>query len=214
MMVPETLAADMPRHSHASAYAALVIRGGYEEAGDRGRLNVRAGDVVLHECFEAHLDRIERRGAQVVNVALPPSVHVACGHGAISDPDRVLAEPRETAGALLLSLFKPAPRHMQDWPDLLAAELNADPFLDLGRWSDKVKLSPWTVSRGFQHVFGISPSRFRLRARTRRAWNAIRITRVPLAAIAASCGFADQAHMTRAVRALTGVPPMAWRCCK
>ena len=32
-----------------------------------------------------------------------------------------------------------------------------------------------------------------------------------LAAVAAQHGFADQAHMTRSVRAVTGLPPGAWR---
>ena len=33
----------------------------------------------------------------------------------------------------------------------------------------------------------------------------------PLAEIAAETGFADQPHMTRAITALTGAPPRAWR---
>ena len=48
----------MDRHVHKRAYAALVLSGGYEEAGDSGRHRVQAGNVVLHEAFEAHLDRI------------------------------------------------------------------------------------------------------------------------------------------------------------
>jgi hypothetical protein len=46
------------RHVHTRAYAALVLSGCYEEAGDSGRHRVQAGNVVLHEAFEAHLDRI------------------------------------------------------------------------------------------------------------------------------------------------------------
>ena len=210
----ETLAADLPHHSHSGAYAALVIRGSYEEAGDRGRFGVRADDVVLHECFEAHLDRVGARGATVVNIALPPDACLRHTFGTVSDPGAVLAAPRERAGALLLSMFEPSLPASRDWPDVLAAALIADPFLDLTHWSDTARLAPWTVTRGFERVFGIAPSRFRVRARARRAWNAIRTTRAPLVAIAAACGFADQAHMTRAVRALTGAPPMTWRRCK
>ncbi|HTQ15316.1 MAG TPA: AraC family transcriptional regulator [Rhizomicrobium sp.] len=208
----ETLERDIPRHTHARAYAALVIGGGYEEAGDRGRFAARAGEVVLHECFEAHLDRVAPRGARVVNIALPADARIARGHGAVSDPDAVMTAPPAEAGALLLSLFEPAPAAARDWPDLLARDLIADPFLDLSCWGERARLPGWTLTRGFVRVFGIPPSSFRARARARRAWNAIRGTPAPLAAIAADCGFSDQAHMTRAVRALTSAPPTAWRC--
>ena len=36
----------LPRHRHAEGYVAVVIAGGYEEAGDTGRRRVSAGDVV------------------------------------------------------------------------------------------------------------------------------------------------------------------------
>jgi len=45
----------------------------------------------------------------------------------------------------------------------------------------------------------------------RAAWGRIAETRAPLADIAYDLGFADQAHMTRAVRWLTGAAPAAWR---
>ncbi|HEU4731148.1 MAG TPA: helix-turn-helix domain-containing protein [Kofleriaceae bacterium] len=49
------------------------------------------------------------------------------------------------------------------------------------------------------------------RAQGAGRWLAIVRTRDSLAAIAAATGFADQAHMTRSVRALTGASPSAWR---
>jgi hypothetical protein len=52
----------LSRHIHEHAHAALVLSGGYEEAGDLGRFQVQAGDIVLHECFEAHLDRFSASG--------------------------------------------------------------------------------------------------------------------------------------------------------
>jgi hypothetical protein len=45
-------------HAHEEAYAVLVLSSGYEEAGDRGRLQVKAGDIIFHGQFEAHLDRL------------------------------------------------------------------------------------------------------------------------------------------------------------
>lgn len=64
----------LPRHRHDSAYAAVILCGGYEECGSYGRYRAKAGHVLLHRSFDAHLDRFERRGARVLNLPLdePP----------------------------------------------------------------------------------------------------------------------------------------------
>jgi AraC-like DNA-binding protein len=60
-------------------------------------------------------------------------------------------------------------------------------------------------------VFGVSPEAFRARIRARHALKSIQNTEAPLASIAAELGFADQSHMTRSVKQLTGIGPQAWR---
>jgi len=64
---------------------------------------------------------------------------------------------------------------------------------------------------GLYAVFGISPAAFRARTRARQAWNVIAASEEPLAAIAADLGFADQSHMTRSVKQLTGMAPQMCR---
>jgi AraC-like DNA-binding protein len=98
-----------------------------------------------------------------------------------------------------------------DWPDDLAADLMENPSLKLCQWAEQMGLAPWTVSRNFRKVFGVSPEAFRARARTRQAWKRIQNTQEPLAKIAVHLGFADQPHMTRSVRQLTGSSPQMWR---
>jgi AraC-like DNA-binding protein len=71
-------------------------------------------------------------------------------------------------------------------------------------------LSAEHVSRGFTRVFGVTPQRYRLEARARAALADLPAA-VSLAAVAVQHGFADQAHMTRSVRDVTGLPPGAWR---
>jgi AraC-like DNA-binding protein len=112
---------------------------------------------------------------------------------------------------LLLQTAWSSPPALVDWCDALAAELIANPSLRLSCWAEQKGLAPWTVSRGFARAYGISPEAFRARARARWAWQAICGGAMPLAGIAAELGFADQAHMTRSVRELTGRPPRAWR---
>jgi transcriptional regulator GlxA family with amidase domain len=60
-------------------------------------------------------------------------------------------------------------------------------------------------------VFGVSPEAFRARIRAQRALRSIQTTDAALSGIAAETGFADQAHMTRCLKQLTGMTPHAWR---
>jgi AraC-like DNA-binding protein len=219
MRVRQTIRTPLIRwHIHKRAYAALVLSGCYEEAGDSGRHLVQAGNVVLHEAFEAHLDRIPRLGATVVNVPLPAQYAFRSGVATVDDPDeivRLVEKGDSEAAALLLWSGEITDPEFQDWPDELAASLTQNASLNFSRWSEVKGISGWDVSRGFAKVFGISPCAFRARARTRQAWRAIRTANTPLSAIAAHFGFADQAHMTRSVKTLTGKCPSAWRlACK
>lgn len=203
--------AALPRHRHAGAYAAVVLAGGYEEAGDAGRRRVGPGEVVLHGAFEAHLDRTGVRGAQVLN--LPLDRLPGFRFGVVADVDalaRAAERDGAQAAAMLLEMAAPSAATALDWPDLLAADLlETDARLDA--WAVRRRLAPETVSRGFRRVFGVAPARYRLEARTRRALALVRAGGAGLAMIAAETGFADQAHMTRAIRELTGKAPGAWR---
>lgn len=204
----------LARHVHKQAYAALVLSGCYEEAGDLGRLQVHAGDVLLHDGFEAHLDRFPASGATILNVRLPAPCTFQPGLGQIDNPDSIvrIAEKNEAeAAVLLLSLTELREPECLDWPDELAAALMQDPSLSLSYYSEAKGITPWALSRGFAQVFDISPSAFRARTRTRQAWKAIQTTDEPLAGIAAHFGFADQSHMTRSVKSMSGKGPQAWR---
>jgi AraC-like DNA-binding protein len=206
------------RHVHKRAYAALVLSGCYEEAGDSGRHHVQAGQVVLHEAFEAHLDRIPTFGAVVLNVPLAAHHAFRSGVATVDDLDRVvrlLEKGDAEAAALHLLSAEIREPEFRDWPDELAVSLARGASINLSDWSEGKGISPWHLSRCFAKVFGISPCAFRARARTRQAWRAIRTAGTPLSEIAAFFGFADQAHMTRSVKTMTGQCPRAWRsACK
>ncbi|MDE3116679.1 MAG: helix-turn-helix transcriptional regulator, partial [Pseudomonadota bacterium] len=123
------------------------------------------------------------------------------------------AEERDPAAAraLLEEQIRPAVPIAEDWPDVLARDLLSDPNRHLDAWADQHGLAPETISRRFSKVFGVTPTSFRLEARTKHALDRIVHSAMPLAAVAAAAGFSDQAHMSRAIRALTGRPPNAWR---
>lgn len=202
----------LPRHRHAEGYIAVVLGGGYEEAGDAGRFTLRPGMVVVHGGWTAHLDRFGARGAEVLNLPIVPGL--APGVGTIDDPDmavRLAERDPGAAAALVAERFRAGGDRHADWPDLLAAAVRADPDLAITPWARSVGLDPASVSRGFARAYGTSPKRFRLEARTRRALAALSGWRGTLADLAADQGFADQAHMARAIAAMTGVPPIRLR---
>jgi AraC-like DNA-binding protein len=202
---------NVPRHRHERAYAAVILSGGYEESGSLGRYRVRSGHVLLHRAFDAHVDRFESSGARILNLLLDEQP--AFGLGVVADPDAIarVAE-KDTAAAVeamceRIASVEPQPA---DWPDLLARDLLGDPQLRLEAWAERHGMAPATLSRGFRTIFGTSPAAFRAEARALSAFALITAGTFSLAEIAAVAGFADQAHMTRAVRDLTGRPPGYW----
>jgi AraC-like DNA-binding protein len=201
----------IPRHRHLEPYAALILSGGHEESGSFGRYRGHAGQVLLHRMFDAHLNRFGPSGAFILNLAL--DVEPAFGFGSVADPDAIarLAETDTIAATMVLKeRLQPLEAPRADWPDLLAWDLLEDPGCRLDAWAERHGLAPETLSRGFGRVFATSPAGFRVEARARGALAQIARGVAPLAAVAADSGFADQAHMTRAVTALTGRPPSYW----
>lgn len=198
----------MPRHRHIEGYAALVLAGGYIEAGDRGRLRVAAGQVVIHGAYEAHQDHFARAGAVVLNLPLIGSLDALTG--VVADADAIVrAAERDIldAAALLKETIRPVNTLLTDWPDRLAAALASPREFNIEDWADEMGLAPPSISRGFRLAYGVSPKRFRLEQRTLRALRKLQTWPGTLAGLAADVGFSDQAHLTRAVLAMTGAAP-------
>lgn len=68
------------------------------------------------------------------------------------------------------------------------------------------RLSPRSVERHFAHVTGMSPRHVRQIERAREAVARLR-DGAPIADVAQSLGYADQAHLTRDLKRLTGFTP-------
>lgn len=201
----------LARHRHAEAFAAIVLTGHYVEAGDSGRHRVSPGDVIFHGAYENHLDRF---GSSNVEVLILPIAPMWDGPilAKVDDPDMVARvaerDPKEALATLLATMVE-GPRLVDDWPDLLAADLLNDPELSLREWSGRERLHPGSLSRGFRQQFGITPAEFRSIARTRKAIRHLR--QLPLSEAAVEAGFADQPHMSRTVKRVTGLSPMRLR---
>ncbi len=72
--------------------------------------------------------------------------------------------------------------------------------------AELVGQSPFRVIRAFTHRFGMPPYAYLQHVRVARACSMLR-TGAPITATAATVGFADQSHLTRCFRRITGVPP-------
>lgn len=213
--LPQTLAprAKLGWHDHATPYAALVLEGGYAEAGDGGRHLAGPGHVVIHSPFSAHADQVGAKGAVVVNLPLSMADSLTLRTGVVADPEGVLrryAEDPSSLGETLQASITPL-AVLDDLPDRLAAALEQPDVAGLAEWAAANAVSPRTITRHFTAAFGIAPASYRWRARVRAAWRLLVTSDLPLIAVAHELGFADQAHMSRSIRHLTGRPPSWWR---
>lgn len=204
--------ASLPRHRHSHGYVAVVLSGGYFEAGDNGRRRAAPGDVFVHRAFEAHLNSVPAAGTQVLNLPLPHAPLVSFGR--LSDPEglaRTAERDLAEATDMLCGRLRDEPVELIHWVDDLAATLRAPHPAPVANWANERGLSREHVARCFRKAYGVSAQRYRFEAQARRAWREICGGSAPLASIAIDAGFSDQPHMTRAVRALTGRTPGAWR---
>ena len=89
--------------------------------------------------------------------------------------------------------------------------LAAHPSIGLRELARAVAVSPHHLSRIFSSYTGESISRYRNRVRVRTALERLADGETSLAQLAGELGFADQAHLTRVVRAHVGEPPSRLR---
>ena len=79
---------------------------------------------------------------------------------------------------------------------------------DLGA---RIGIHPASLSRGFRLDEGITISDYLSRVRIQQACRQMTDKNVTLAELAANCGFADQSHLTRVFKSITGSPPGVFR---
>jgi AraC-like DNA-binding protein len=191
-----------------------VLQGGYEEAGDAGRFKVAAGDVLLHAPFSAHCDVVTNAKTVVLDLPLPFDAAVRAPRGRVRDPDAISALAKRDSSAAMSALFEvlePEAKAEADLPDMLARDLGEDASVTVGAWAAANGVSRETIWRHFRSAYGVDIASYRAETRARKAWRMLIGETAPLAGVAAAAGFADQPHMSREVKALTGRTPGAWR---
>ena len=207
---------DLVRHRHLDPYAIAVITGQFDQVSYAGRVRISAGELLVQPTLDAHANGMPRtRGAHILRLPWA-DIDDLGGVYPLGDLDAIVrAAERDPVAAAELAreqwLRAPARRPANDLPDTLAQQLVAGTVASLAAWANGLGMARETVSREFSQAFGVPARQFRAELRARAAWLRIVRTRDGLAEIAAATGFADQAHMTRHVRALTGASPTIWR---
>lgn len=84
---------------------------------------------------------------------------------------------------------------------------NLDKALGLDELAQVANLSLFHFARQFKNETNQTPHEYVLSARVKRSVEMARRGDAPLSIIALACGFSSQAHMTKAVKAMTGSTP-------
>ncbi|TDQ67417.1 AraC-like DNA-binding protein [Maritalea mobilis] len=101
-----------------------------------------------------------------------------------------------------------------NWPAVCRAQqfLDAHIFdqVSIETLAQVAQIDRWQLSRDFRAALGTSPYRYLLMRRIEQVQEKLKVGD-GLAHIAASCGFADQSHLTRHFRKIIGLTPGQWQ---
>jgi AraC-like DNA-binding protein len=180
-------------------------------------LQLEAGDVLIQPTLDTHLDRpTASRRLDIIRLPWKRETSLGGVYRGVDTQtiERVAMRDVYEAAQLLAqalggrSAVAPV---VLDWEDKLASALAQTKALRIAGWAQTNNRTREYAWRCFRSEYGVAPKRFHGELRARAAWLAVTGSRDRLSDIAAKYGFADQAHMTRAIHAFTGCAPTAWR---
>jgi transcriptional regulator of acetoin/glycerol metabolism len=90
-------------------------------------------------------------------------------------------------------------------------ESHLEDDINLETLAAEARLSVYHFARAFKQSTGVSPHRYVLEQRVKRARQLLVETDLPLSAIAGAVGFFDQGHFSRQFRSLVGTTPSSFR---
>ncbi len=229
----------LPLHEHVDAYICVNLSAAFFESGVRRIADVVPKfAAVTHPAGEAHENKFDEQGGLCLSI-FSDRLHVQAWNLVTKNHDvSTIAETREL-GALfshhlqhyaqfehctalsyaelalqlvrILSNKTNSGRLHLDgiWRALDA--INDDPVhaWTTDELSTVARLHPTHLARQVKKITGQTFGEHLRRRRTLKAIELLMTRQHSVAAVAHSCGFADQSHLTRTVRRLTGVTPGA-----
>ncbi len=214
-------------HEHATAHVCLLLSGDYAQWAGGREVHLRAGDAGIYPLGDKHRNRMGPHGAACLNLHVPD---------ALAPRDFTIARVpmplRLAAADLAFSLATGRPvdalsveclvaelvgLSQDDGPtcDVPVAKvieaLEEQPGLTLRQLADLVDRHPTHLARAFRRATGLSIGAWRRRLRVRNLCLDLRTDDASLVELSVRHGFSDQAHMSRELKAFTGITPSAWR---
>ena len=122
--------------------------------------------------------------------------HIVCSYSGVT-----ISAPKFRGGLSSLQMRRAT--------ELLEAHLDGD--IALQQVAEACELSVSHFARAFKQTFRTPPYRWLIERRVERARDLMTNSRLPLADIAARCGFADQSALNRSFKRIHGVTPGIWR---
>jgi AraC family transcriptional regulator len=219
---------EQPRHAHDHAQISFLLAGRIQESIGRQVFEPVAGACVKAAGTD-HSDRWGGDGAMMLSLRLPAVDEegvLAADRWGPADLPRVAlivraaldgAAPAETgllAADLLACIgrWEPPTSPPPTWLERVREAASELQDFSLARAADEAGVHRVHLSRAFARHYGLPLSLYRQHIRNARALaGTLRRRDEPLAAIAYAAGFADQSHMSRALRLATGAAPAGLR---
>jgi AraC family transcriptional regulator len=227
----------LPRHAHDHAYFCLNHGGEYTEEYGRRRRICRPGMLVFHPLGETHSEVHDGAVASLnVELGSAWLRRMLDAVGPLDQPVEFCSDETAAAGFQLLREFQCADQDSELAIESLSFEILAA-AVDRGQVAGACGIPRWLVEarelfdlglqepltlRGlasqacvhpvhfaaaFRRHYGCSPGEYARRKRLQCARRSLADLSLSLAQIASHCGFADQAHFTRAFKRFSGVTP-------
>jgi AraC family transcriptional regulator len=220
-------------HEHQSAYVSFLLAGAYIEVCRQEERVCSAGTVIWHPRTEAHADRFHSTGGYLLDLEidsawlddardLQPIVFARTFSGglpyslglrmysALADHSRSV---EDVATELLAYFFTgPGERTAPAWFNrALQACSDTDQRPSLTGLANSVGVHPVHLARSFHRFLGCTFGDHLAKLRIQKAFDLLRYSKEPIAQIAYASGFADQAHLCRTFKKLTGLTPSVFR---
>lgn len=196
----------LPAHFHDQDQVTFVIAGRRRFRFGAVLLELGPGEGLVIPAGTPHASLHEPHGAHCLNAYVAPGSaadeeligELAWRH----EPDRAAGDA-EPPGFVLHRSAAPPSKRPPAAPGLRTDERVA-------RAATRAGLSRESFSRRFRRDHGMPPHAFQVMARLNNARDMLRLG-LPIAAVAADTGFADQSHLGRCFRRFFGVTPGAYR---
>jgi AraC family transcriptional regulator len=231
--------AELPPHAHANPIVAICLSGRVVEAVDGKHLSIVPGTVLVRPAGTLHSDSFDRSHLRAVMIEIESrarreALASLLGRVRLTHSTTLAGMGRRIAGELRLggpegplaieglaleALARLArevrtpplagPAWLQDALGQIRAHFLED--VRVSRIAGECGIHPAYFARVFRRTMGCTVAQYARRLRVEHAASLLGDSEVSLTEVALACGFADQAHLTRAFRAQVGTSPGAFR---